>query len=274
MQPKPAFLAACVLTALIATQASPASALSCAVPELLVPRPDAVDVPTNTLLWCSSRSGEESAVIHLVDAGGADVRGTQTLLSVPDFELLVFRPDFELTADSVYHVECPGVSFTTGAGVRSTPPAVPKVSNVEFLTEREQTWGSSYFAHFQQVSEPDSIVVLDLAGRAALQPSEPSGLAADARLVPPNADFWVGHGPCGGNWREAGLGASTTVALGAFDLTGAFSGWTETVPVTLPNHFTSGENGGCQLGTLGRSPWGAAPALAALASILLRRKSR
>jgi hypothetical protein len=56
--------------------------------------------------------------------------------------------------------------------------------------------------------------------------------------------IYVGSSICENNWPEATLGASTTVALGAFDVTGAFSGWSDTVAVTIPSTLDDASSGG------------------------------
>ena len=126
-------------------------------------------------------------------------------------------------------------SFTTGAEPRLTPPRVPDLSRVE-VGAAEGYWGTNYQATFRGAIEGGSLIVLDLGGGAALDPDAPAGATSSfAATAPDDTDAWVGVGPCGGNWPGASLGASTSVALGAFDLTGAFSGWSDTVTVTLPD---------------------------------------
>jgi hypothetical protein len=233
---------ASALAALVTSGASRATALSCAGPELWAPARDALDVPTNTLVWCPNNSPGATPQVVLTDADGATVAGTQTRLSSPDLELLVFRPDSDLAPNSEYQFECPRVydvqdtfSFTTGASSRSAPPAVPNISAVELRAKLDEDWGDSYYAKFEQVAELNTIIVLDLGGSAMLSPQGPSGYVADADFLSRLPDSYVvGYGPCGGSWPGAALGATTTVAIGAFDLTGAFSGWSDTIRITLP----------------------------------------
>src|SRR5262245_12671728 len=96
MQRKPSLLAACSLAALMATTARPVRALTCAWPGLAAPANDDVDVPTNTLVWCSRAAGTKSGINQLVDDDRVEVPGTQTVLSTPAFEVFVFHPDSEL----------------------------------------------------------------------------------------------------------------------------------------------------------------------------------
>jgi MYXO-CTERM domain-containing protein len=265
---------ACVIVALVTTGTNRAHALSCASPELVAPVPDAVDVPTNTLVWCSKDPQSSASPIRVTDSEGGDVSGTQTVMSLPQYELLTYRPDAELASNSTYTVSCPiryeGQSpsfvFTTGAGPRLEPPAVPSVSRVKIDVYPDFGWGPAYFAEFSEANEPQTIVVLDIpAGRGTLNPEARSGFVADAQHLSQTTDVGVGWGPCGGNWSDAKLGASTTVALGAFDVTGAFSGWSDTATVTIP-----GES--CSLGSRASSPWSAAWPVMALAWFGARRR--
>jgi hypothetical protein len=243
---KPAVPLACLLAALVTTGTARVHALDCALPEVVAPSPDSVHVPTNTLVWCTKDPLRPSAPIVLRDSLGESVSGTQTQMTLPSLELLVYRPDAELAPDSQYTVECPirwegqqplSHVFTTGPGSRATPPAVPSVANVNLVADDGVGWGPSYFANFLQAVEPRTIVVVDLGRSATLNANAPSGFVSDADFNFYNEDVFVGRNPCGGNWDGANLGASTTVALGAFDLTGAFSGWSDTVTVTIPSEL-------------------------------------
>lgn len=53
--------------------------------------------------------------------------------------------------------------------------------------------------------------------------------------------YWVGTGGCLYSWPGAELGASTRFRLGAFDLTGAFSGWSESIDLTIPDQYEEPE---------------------------------
>jgi hypothetical protein len=241
---------ACVIVAL--TGAGRAHALSCAEPGVSVPYADAVQVPTNTLVWCTKSADSPLSTIRLRDSEGADVSGTQTQISMPWYDVLVYHPDAELAANSQYTVDCPrrydeqpSTRFTTGSGPRVTPPAVPDVSNVEGSVHADTGWGPSHYVLFRQASEADTIVVVDVAAvSSSLNPDAPGGAVSDALYSFQASDVFVGNGPCGGSWPGATLGASTRVALGAFDLTGAFSGWSDAVTVTLPSEYPVSEEVG------------------------------
>jgi hypothetical protein len=335
---KPALPLACALAALVSTGTTRVHALSCALPEVVVPLPDSVHVPTNTLVWCSKERNQPSTPILLRDALGASVSGTQTELSLPGMDVLVFRPDAELAANTEYTAECPlrwegqapSHVFTTGPGSRAIPPKVPSVARMDITANPDGGWGASYYASFLGAGEAQTILLVDLERNASLSPDAPSGSVADAHFNYVASDVFVGNGPCGGSWPGAGPGATTTVALGAFDMTGAFSGWSDTVTVTIPRDakviqepevddsdtsdppdadpdrvdgggendevrdegavgvaddavalappiipdegITATERSGCDLGTRGASPWGAASLLTALAWLGARRR--
>ncbi len=236
---------------MVMTAAQRASALSCTRPGFNAPA-FATDVPTNTRIWCSGQVEREGAAVLVTDPYGVTLPGTQTRIETPGFGLIVFRPDSELLPDSDYQVVCPAdvlydgesedpgeledrsFSFRTGAGARLSPPALPNLSQLVFHASVDPDWGDADFADFAQVSEPGLIVVLDRGRAAALNSQDLTGTLTDAEVLGASAKFAVGDGPCGGNWPEADAGQSTTVALGVFDVTGAFSGWSDVLPVTLP----------------------------------------
>lgn len=247
----PATPIACVIAAIVTAVAQAAHALSCAYPEVVVPPADAVQVPTNTWVWCSKPVDGAASPIRVRTSDGNEVGGTQTQMTTSQFDILVFRPASELAANSTYTVDCPlryegqlPSVFSTGPGPRTTPPAVPSLSSVEITAYADGGWGASHFARFIGAGAAETIIVVDLPGGSArLNPAAPSGFVADAHYAFQGEDVWVGNGPCGGNWPAAALGASTRVALGAFDQTGAFSGWSDTVTVTLPTEYADPNDG-------------------------------
>lgn len=306
MHIQPASLVACAVAGLLICGARPATALSCAGPSVTAPLPDAVDVPTNTRVWCSHYLDDESSQIFLTDLNGMAVSGTQALLSTPEFDVLVFRPDSALEPNTTYRASCPKpfpgededgreFSFSTGSSSLSKAPPIPNVATVELLARKGDDWGDSYFALFQNPGELGNIIVLNLGGSSTLNPDELSGEVADPMYLTTQQAYLVGTGPCGGNWPGAALGASTTVALGAFNLAGGFSGWSDTVTVTLPSAYTevpdeafSEEDSepprlppeapygppGCQFGAPAGSLYGVAGLLATLAWRVSRRQPR
>jgi hypothetical protein len=302
MTPRAGTLLGAALVALVLTGVGRAEALSCGRPRLWAPFPDTSNAPTNTRIWCNASETDDSAQI-LVSGPSGPLNGSVTQLSWSDTVLFVFAPDQELAPLTTYHVDCPvfdlgatsTFSFTTGEGPRHEPPPVPDLSRVELTSRVDGAYGPRYNARFERVVPPESIVVLDLEGEAKLAPADPSGRIGGARLERED-DYWtqVGWGPCGGNWPEAAPFASLALRAGAFDLTGAFSGWSESLTVTLPEAVSasiplepprpdrlnapasypdSSEASHCQLGLRPGSS-GPAALLVGLASLTLRRRHR
>jgi MYXO-CTERM domain-containing protein len=217
-----------------------ASALSCAPAGVTAPFLRTTDVPTNTRIWCTEEQEWPIQSIVLKDAQGSVVSGTQTTLSLPDMTVVVFRPDVELDPESKYTYQCPLLdvsefTFTTGTGPRIGTPPVPDSSGWTAQAFHRDDVGDNYLVSFENAAEADSIVVLDIGGVASIAAEAPSGVVSDVTDAVYVDSVYVGSGACENNWPDATLGASTTVALGAFDVTGAFSGWSDTITVTLPN---------------------------------------
>jgi MYXO-CTERM domain-containing protein len=234
-----------------------AHALSCALAGVTAPFLRTADVPTNTRIWCTEERQWPIGSIVLRDAQGSVVSGTQTALFLPDVTVVVFRPDVELDPVSRYTYHCPLLdvseyTFTTGEGPRVGAPPVPNSSPWAAQAFRRDDLGDNYLVSFDNAEEPDSIVVFDIGGAASMDAEGPSGVLSDVTDALYSAGVFVGRGSCAYNWPEATLGASTTVALGAFDVTGAFSGWSDTVTVTLPTTLedrSTGSNSAERAGT-------------------------
>jgi MYXO-CTERM domain-containing protein len=217
-----------------------ATAMSCESPGVTAPFRQRADVPTNTRIWCTQERQWPSESIVLTDAQGSVVSGTQAELSLPDVTVLVFRPDVELEPQSTYTYKCPlrdfsEFTFTTGAGPRIGAPPVPDSSRWAAHASQRDGMPDSYFVSFDSAAQPDSIIVYDIGGAASMDTGGPSGVLSDVTEALYRVDLYVGNSICQNNWPDATLGASTTVALGAFDVTGAFSGWSDSVTVTIPS---------------------------------------
>jgi len=241
-------LAAASIGSMLSSVAGSAGALSCEAPGVMAPAWEATDVPTNTLIWCTRWNDTSAFELRVTDAQGEAVGGTQTLLTSGQYGVAVFRPDAELEPQARYGFQCENyegaqpASFTTGAGPRNDPPALPSLDGMQVRAQADSGWGESLVAWFQNISPQNTIVVLDLEGGPALDTTTLTGSLEDARLINvPEGSAFVGKAPCVGNWPGAQLGASTRLRFGAFDLTGAFSGWTDWKTVTLPDRF-EGEN--------------------------------
>jgi hypothetical protein len=216
-----------------------ASALSCEVEGVTAPFLRPVDVPTNTRIWCTTQGQLPSGSIVLRDAQGSVVSGTHSALSMRNLTVVVFRPDEKLAPESTYTYTCPlkdvfEFTFTTGAGPRLGAPPVPDAS--QWAAQAFYREGrDNYLVSFDNAAAEDSIVVFDVGGAASMDVDGPSGALSDVDDAVSHGVVYVGNSVCQNNWPEATLGASTTVALGTFDVTGAFSGWSETVTVTIPS---------------------------------------
>lgn len=291
-----------LVTALL--MAPDAAALSCAAPEFSAPGPGATAVPTNTLVWCGGQSWASDAVpLWLKDASGAEVAGTSHVLETTDYDVTVFVPDEPLSPNTTYSYGCMSegreVAFTTGAGPsEEDPPALPDPSTHRARTTMISHWGDSVGVIFENVAPAGTLVVVDVNAGANLRAEDPSGAVAEILLLDDAGSVFVRNGPCGGAWPDAALGDTASIAFGAFDLTGRFSGWSEAVEVTLPETYTdppeegsptvppandeqdpqretSESAGGCQF-ALGSSAhaWWILSGVAALAARRSRRTSR
>lgn len=225
-----------------------ASAHSCDLAGVTAPFWRTADVPTNTRIWCTEERQWPLEAIVLRDARDNVVSGTQEALFLPDLTVVVFRPEVELDPESTYTYKCPlrdvpEFTFTTAAGPRIGAPPVPDSSRWAAQAVRRDDVGDNYLVSFDK-AETDSIVVFDIGGAASMDAEGPSGVLSDAAEAPYRTSVFVGRGICLNNWPEATLGASTTVALGAFDVTGAFSGWSDTVTVTIPSALEDRSTGG------------------------------
>ncbi len=227
--------------ALIHTVTEPAQALSCAEPGVLAPARDATDVPTNTLVWCSRANVGDTFQITVLDPQGKPVAGTASLITSPLFRTTVFRPSEELAPNTQYTVSCRSYAepstFTTGAGPRNQTPAVPDLTNMT-IRASEGGWGHTLGAVLSDPSPEGTLVALDLERSARLDAGDLSGSISDLTLMGASPSMvWVASAPCVFSWPEAKLGASTHFRLAAFDLTGAFSGWTESIELSVPEQY-------------------------------------
>lgn len=286
----------------VLTAAPDADALTCPHPQLSAPEDGAADVPTNTLVWCGAQGlGGDTVPFVLEDASGAEVTGTSHVLKTTEFDVTVFVPDEPLSPDTTFSYRCVYDewvhTFTTGAGPREETPAVPDPSRHAPSTSEDSVWGDSFGVRFEELAPANTLIVVDLNSGANLLEEDPSGSVAEIIQLELSGSLFVGNGPCGGVWPDAGLGATASFAFGAFDLTGTFSGWSDPVEVTLPETYTDPEppaedspaepsandelgpressGSGCSLALGGGAHgWWMLPAVIALAARRPRRASR
>jgi hypothetical protein len=211
-------------------------------------------VPTNTLAWCHLSSTAEPLDVGITDASGAVVSGTQTELGAVGYQVVVFHPSAELAPNTPYRVTCRRAGrngsvydFTTGDGARQEQPAISSLVEAKVFASDDEL-DPSVGASFDVVSDLGGLLVFDIGGAERLDGAAASGRVAAVSAVNegPN-EVTLSSGYCGGNWPAAKLGETITVRAGAFAWTGGFSGWTESVTVTLPEHYEREESSGCQL---------------------------
>ncbi len=222
------------------------------------PESGAIDVPTNVRFW----AGEFGSDPELV---GPDGLVDMVVTHVGDN--VVFTPRTPLQPLTVYRHGQLGLEFTTASGPDLVAPPLPSVEG----------WTSAYSSGGRApCRETDArvtldvvagdldtlVVVLDRAESSTLDPVTLDGeVTAIVKSFPgtPTRTLELGEAPCLDNWPGAKRGAETTVRLGAFDLAGNFSGWSEPEEVGID---------GCDLGAGSGSPF------AALVLLIRRRKKR
>lgn len=238
-----------------------AFALSCGGHTLPLPLPadGATDVPTNTLVW-TQRGVGDMAPPRLVGPDGL-VPTTERFMRVAtpfyNVELLsVLVPEAELEPDTRYTIERDQESysgvletrrsrFTTGEGPAASVPSPPEVLAVEATADYR--WDGTVGRWVElEFAPPSGILFGDIEGRLG----EVTGVAdllldAGAGFEPGLLDadtpalFWptlspsiaAGHHDCG-SWPAPGVDAYAA-RFGVLDVTGRFSGWTETTELRL-----------------------------------------
>lgn len=225
---------------------SRAAACDCIPPgftTFLAPTDGARDVPTNTLVWVGGavfgfEVPLEQAQVVLTTSQGSVVQGTTSVLRGGMHALVVFRPGITLEAGSTYVVSANGErlgSFTVGSAPDETKPSVPTVESQEEHVDGpgsgvsscgESNWARLTLTH-------DGLFALALRdGDSVFDETKPSGNATDFAFD--NKTITIGNLGCSSNWSEAAAGASTNVRLGAFDIAGNFSGFSDKRLVDLP----------------------------------------
>lgn len=278
---------ACAVAGLIATATQPAQATTSCVlpPRLLAPPLNATDVPTNTLIWCQRSTSEDPGNIRVTTSSSSALSGTPTSVAVGVSELLVFHPSEALAPNTEYFVSCGEGSsqytFTTGDGPLQEPAVLSELiaTGESFAKEHYFDNGVSYTGAWVEVaSESRGLLLLDVGVTATLDAAGPAGKVTGISGVGAGLNrVLVGSGRCGGDWL-GDLGESTTVRVGALSWAGEFSGWTEPVTITLPDHYEGEPSSGCVLALATGGDAGAAMAsagaLLALAAVRMRRRRR
>ena len=244
------------------TPASAGASMDCAtavwdrrVESRFLPAPAAVDVPTDSLIWSVGRhslSCEEPLGLALLDEDGEDLALVEEgRLCADSTSVIAWRPLAGLEPGATYTIT-PGEpvwpvdedvepqTFTVGEAASLGAPEIPGVVARHVRVEATGLYGpcgGGYYANDHVLYDLDSDApILLLAGGAERTSAIPETPWASL------ASFSTGPMPglLGGLGPRVGLVGSlppTTrveTAVGAMDLAGNFSGWSETDAVTMP----------------------------------------
>jgi hypothetical protein len=193
---------------------------------VVYPNGETVDVPTNTRIWAQE-------VEHLpcmdpvLNAGSSSLELETSELSVGGATVLVLTPLQPLEPNLVHTWPCaPFDTFMPEAGGDHAAPEVPAVIGWESHGE---------YVVLSRLRESDSFIVTDINGGADFDPETLSGTLSSF------GGAALGPATCGSDCFAAG---HAEVRVGALDLAGNFSGWSEPVSV---------EPAGCAIGASVRS---------------------
>lgn len=217
-------------------------------PEPPLTWPDAYGTaPANTRVWLADNDdyyygyGDGGADPALLDSGGYLVPTTRTTIDFPVIysEMTILTPVAPLTVGETYHIrrgdpwDYGDWPFEVTEATDLVPPAVPRVDEVEIVKHRrvERCWiRGSWTAHIRTTAGDDTYTVVQIADAGGFNPEGPSGRLMDAQQ---GDEIVIGYAGCVDNWRDAGYGESIDIQLGAFDVAGNFSGWSEPETITM-----------------------------------------
>lgn len=260
----------------LALAAPTASALSCSWTVLrvgLLPEPGATDVAVNARIWLNMP--EFNIDFDRVDEFsilGPDgpVEFTRSIIDnsvlhkepeeYQGLDLWVFTPAVPLSP-GLYDVGIPNTDgayswqFSVGDDPDDQAPAVPSIADVSYSVSED------YTEVRLTLTSAHEVVIMEREDRASLDPATLSGQAVEAWS---GNTIVLGRDFCVGNW-DAHPGSHTRIRLGAFDVSGNFSGFGEWLDIDVPEV----EGCGC---TSGRSP--PADALAVVCLAFLGRRTR
>jgi MYXO-CTERM domain-containing protein len=216
--------AAVAASAALVGWASEAAACDCVPLEGLQPSSTSKKVPTNTKVWLS-RFGCDTPILQRSD--GTPVSATLTKID----GTRVLHPDAPLEMGTTYEVldcsEAPVTTFTINEGPDNEPPPRPAVSPLDAESGSGDFSSCGSYEYVPLLADQtDVILMLDIAGRATLDPEAASGEVSDVFF--PNHKPLVGNAVCSGsNWDFDDNGPAVDARLGAFDYAGNFSGWSD-----------------------------------------------
>ncbi len=291
-------LATLALAALALAVPRAAEACSCSLPiadASLLPADGAVDVPLDVHFYLGEHLGacgeevcdEPRRTLALFGPDGRVplVRSQLGLLRPEGAALEVFRPEAHLAPRTTYRLESPdGPSFTTGDGLAPAVERPPRiVRRIPFLVSSDEggTCGPEAGVELELELAPGTAVVVADRGHSRRWVDGPGGFFDD---VTTEAKVTLGYHLCLESWPQAREGACTELRLGAYDLAGHFSGWTDRTEVCVTAGVGDPVLRGTPDGAPPRSrpsggghtpPGSASPAPAHLTPLaLLRRRAR
>jgi hypothetical protein len=263
-----------LLAALVAAAAflgvRTARACSCgASVDVRAPQPGASEVPTNTSIWLGFSHNFELQLealgqeFVLFSPEGESLQLSSTRIIVDAGFLLVITPNAPLEANARHELWlCDAMTcrdevtnFVTGDGPDLEVPELPIELDREHDGHGPGPCGRARWVTFEV--EHEGILLVDVSGAASLDAEARTGRTTLATSSP---RFTLGEGLCLLGWPG---GKSNDIRLGAFDLAGNFSGWSEPTSVSLS---------GCGCHTSGRK--GSLLALIGLLALYRRRSAR
>lgn len=212
----------------------PAFALSCA--ENVRPGPNEQHVPRNTRVWIDGvGSWANLEAYRWVDSAGVPVPFTVTRVAKNEAFLAVLTPLAPLAFPETYQVQvCEQssprcltlTSFTTEDIIDTEPPPKPGTEPRGQYTDVDKEWGDTRIVAFDVPAGLIYVADVDQEGRDS--PFTPYARISD---VSHHTSLSIGTAPCAGTTFSS---ESADIRLGAFDLAGNFSGYTELFRVEKP----------------------------------------
>lgn len=229
----------------------------------VLPLNGATDVPLNARVFYFPQGSAGTPVLK--DDTGAAVSTTSSTITIQAGSVTVLTPSQPLTANKSYTVSVTSgtlSTFTTGTTTATQAPAVPHVTGEDPITGSYAggpPWGDNLFAiNRVTIDGTAPMVLVDVDNKTTFAPASLSGSAAhltDSKTIEFDRD-----GICTVKVESD----SAQVRLGALDVAGNFSGWSDPQTVNIPSNGC-----GCSASNTPRAPWIAI--LAVLALLRLRR---
>lgn len=264
---------AVAIVAVLAFAPADAEACSCGWSPLTLPQDGTTGVPIDARVWLGTV--EDGMPLQLERADGTVVETTRTVLRDGRLNVVVLTPTAPLAPDTEFVARNPIVTwrFSTGSGASSEPPSIPRVSGRRgvaseggFLGHGASSCDPVYGTRLSLVPDESRLLTVVAWDGATLQdfaggPGGSVGLV-HARQEWTGDDLPLINGACEFGWPGAVRGSVGVVRIGAFDLGGRFSGWSEPLEIAADS---DGIPGGCASSAVGA---------AGLLGLALRRRTR